>query len=314
MSLYDTRKDRLMLESVSASRSIAAGSLPDLRSPTASDYAAGWAAPSTNLARTPVLVVASNAAAGGSIPASTARTQESALLAADVYRDVAVPPPGFRVASPIDLVGLGIRPDQLERGDSSFRARVYVTGSGASERFVVAFRGSSSGEDWRNNFAQAAGIDAASYNKALAIGERLARSDASVTITGHSLGGGLASAAAIASGREADTFNSAGLTGRTIDRAQAISGANGQGGGGVAVQAYQVPGEILSHLQDGGDRLLGGVLFGIPGALLADAPEAYGTRHQLPDVAPDDKNWFERHSRIDRHMIDWVLTGAAALR
>lgn len=280
----------------------------------AARYASDWGVPAASTRVRSSLADTIPTARGSSIPASTARTQESALLAADVYRDTPAPPPGFRVASSADLATLGITPQQLEVPGSSFRARVYATGEGNSTRYVVAFRGSSSGEDWRNNFQQAAGGNSQSYAKALAIGERLARSDASVTVTGHSLGGGLASAAALASGREADTFNAAGLSGRTIDSARAISRANGRDGGNVAVQAYQVPGEILSHLQDGGDRLLGAVLFGIPGALLADAPSAYGTRHTLPDAVPEGKSWLNSHSRIDRHMIDWVLAGAAALR
>ena len=303
-----------MLQSIQASASLSSTTARPSAEAVPSRYADNWAAPRTTVQAAAPLSAPARTTEGSSIPSSTARTQESALLAADVYRDVPAPPAGFRVASDADLAGLGIRPGQLEQPDSSFRARVYVTGEGSTERFVVAFRGSSSGEDWRNNFQQAAGFDAASYAKALVIGERLARSDASVTITGHSLGGGLAAAAAVASGREADTFNAAGLSDRTLDAARSISSANGRGGGDVAVQAYNVPGEILTHLQDGGDRLLGALLLGIPGALLADAPSAYGVRHQLPEAVPDGKSWFAEHSRIDRHMIDWVLAGAGALR
>ena len=306
-----------MLQPVQAIQGPPPGGGAATASVAASRYAADWSPPVAGQSPSPAGTLAaapSRGAEGGSIPASTARAQESALLAADVYRDTPAPPAGFRVAGEADLARLGLRPGQLEQPDSSFRARVYVTGSGASERFVVAFRGSSTGEDWRNNFQQAAGFDAASYTNALIIGERLARSDASVTICGHSLGGGLASAAAIAAGREADTFNAAGLTGRTIAEARGIGAAAGRTGGDAAVQAYQVPGEILSHLQDGGDRVLGGALFGVAGAFLADAPSAFGVRYQLPDVAPEGKGWFDRHSRIDRHMIDWVLAGAAAMR
>ncbi|PZN94450.1 MAG: hypothetical protein DCF31_09495 [Alphaproteobacteria bacterium] len=262
-------------------------------------------------ARTPV-AAASRGAEGSSIPASSARTRESALLAADVYNDVAAPPPGFRVADADDLARLNLQPRQLEAPGSSFRARVYVTGECDATRYVVAFRGSSSGEDWRNNFQQAGGGNSESYAKALLIGERLARSDASVTIAGHSLGGGLAATAAVASGRAADTFNAAGLSDRTIAAATASAAANDRAPG--TVEAWQVRGEILSHLQDGGDRVLGFLVGGIPGALLADAPSAYGNRHTLPEVVPDGKSWLAEHSRIDRHMIDWVLAGAAALR
>lgn len=302
-----------MLQAIQASVATTGPIRATAAEPAASRYAADWAAPAVPARAAPPAAPARDAE-GGSIAASTARTRESALLAADVYRDTPAPPAGFRVAGDADLARLNIRPEMLERAGSSFRARVYATGEGEQTRYVVAFRGSSSGEDWKNNFQQAAGAGSESYAKALAIGERLSRSDASVTITGHSLGGGLAAAAAVASGREADTFNAAGLTGSTIDAAKAISVSNGRGGGDVAVQAYQVPGEILSFVQDGGDRLLGGVLFGIPGALLADAPSAYGARHELPNAVPEGKSWFAEHSRIDRHSIDWVLAGAAALR
>lgn len=275
-----------------------------------SRYAADWAAPPATLSIAGA--AAPRAAEGGSIAASNARTRESAALAADVYNDIASPPPGFRVAGEADLARLNLAPQQLEREGSSFRARVYATGEGDAVRYVVAFRGSSSGEDWLNNAQQALGGGSESYAKALAIGERLSRSDASVTLAGHSLGGGLAAAAAIASGREADTFNAAGLSDATIASARSIGTANGRGD--VPVQAWNVRGEILTVLQDGGDRLLGAALLGAPGALLADAPSAYGNRRELPYVRPADVGFFGQFNIVDRHMIDWVLAGAGALR
>ena len=303
---------------IEAAQSSAAAGLAtqglQVTSPAASTYAAYWDAPLVVMQARPAVPVAVAGAGGSSIPSSTARAKESALLAADVYRDTPVPPAGFRVADAQDLAKLNLKPGFLEQPGSSFRARVYVTGTGADARYVVAFRGSASGEDWKNNFQQAAGTNSESYAKALTIGVRLAHSGESVTICGHSLGGGLAAEAAIASGREADTFNAAGLSAGTIATAKADNRAGGGRGGDVAVQAYNVPGEILTFLQDGGDRVLGGLLLGAPGALLADAPSAYGSRHLLPDAVPDGKSWFQAHSRIDRHMIDWVLAGANALR
>jgi hypothetical protein len=232
----------------------------------------------------------------------TARAQEAALLAADVYNDPPTPPAGFRVADRDDLDALGLTQAQLEQPGSSFRARVYVTGSGDDTRYVVAFRGSTSGEDWRNNFEQGTGNPSESYNKALAIGQRLARSDAEVTLTGHSLGGGLASAASIASGRPADTFNAAGLHEDTIRTARTIARAEGRGG--ATVEAWHVRGEILTAVQEGSDGWLDG---------RADLPDAYGTARELPFVVPEGRNWFQAHSPVNRHGIDWVLAGAAAL-
>lgn len=225
-----------------------------------------------------------------------------ALLAQDVYADTPNPPEGYRVASEADLQALGLDPSMLSDGD--FRARVYVTGDGAQAEYSIAFRGSQSGGDWVANAQQATGFDSAHYRAALAIGERIARSPLAdqVDFTGHSLGGGLAATAAVASGRPADTFNAAGLHGDTI--AEAAARQNGQPG---QVDAWHVRGEVLSSLQDGGDRVIGSILGGVVGGLLVDAPEAYGNRHGLDSVAPDGKNWLDRLSPIDRHGMDWVL-------
>lgn len=301
-----------MIQSISAS-SWASPPTPSpsaLPSPSGQPYSADWAAPVPSPSPGPAPAPVQSPPTSST--ADPDRARESALLADDVYNDVASPPPGFRVASESDLDRLNLTPAMLEQPGSSFRARVYATGSGDDVRYVVAFRGSSAGEDWKNNAQQALGLNSESYAKALRIGKELARSDAEVTITGHSLGGGLASAASIASGREADTFNAAGLHGDTIASARVIAAANGRGS--TDVQAYHVPGEILTSLQTGGDRVLGGILLGIPGAILADAPPAYGTSHALPSERPEGVNWFEGLNPIGRHGMDWVLSGVAALR
>jgi len=282
-------------------------------------YQADWRSPSPQPGPAPSAPATTTTPTPANDTDLVARAKQDALLSADVYHDTATPPPGFRVADAADLDKLGLSSEMLEQPGSSFRARVYATGEGASERYVVAFRGSQSGEDWKNDFEQAAGFNSASYSKALEIGKTIARSDANVTFTGHSLGGGLASEAAIASGREADTFNAAGLAPGTISSAKAAATANGRGT--AAVQAYSVPHEILTSLQNGGDRVIRGVLGdivagpigGLAGGAILDAPSAYGTHHELPDVRPQGVNWFEGLNPISRHGIDWVLAGAAAL-
>lgn len=241
------------------------------------------------------------------------RTQ--ALLAQDVYADRANPPAGFRVATGADLNRLGINPATLENPASGFRARVYVEGSGANARYVVAFRGSQQLGDWIANGQQALGLPSDHYNRALQIGQSLARArGVDVELVGHSLGGGLASAAAVASGREATTFNASGLSDTVIGQANAIRTANG-GGAAPRVDAYFVRGEVLSAIQDGGDRVAGGLVGfftggvggAIRGAIVADAPEAYGTRRALDAVRPSGTPWYGDNP-VARHGMDWVLS------
>ena len=305
-----------MVQAVNNITQVNSASQPQVRpADPPSRYATDWAG---STAARPVTLsqagVALAAPAGGSIGPSNARARESAALSAAVYNDNPNPPPaGFRNPTAADLARLNLTPAMLERPGSSFRARVYVAVDGAETRYVVAFRGSSQPEDWKNNAQQLLGRNSESYAKALEIGRALSRSGETVNITGHSLGGGLASCAAIAGGRQADTFNAAGLSDRTLREANAISATSGRGGTGALVQAYRVHGEILTFMQEGGDRLLGGLLGGLPGAAAANAPAAYGTHVELPDVAPAGKTWFQEHSRADRHMIDWVVAQANAL-
>jgi hypothetical protein len=232
-----------------------------------------------------------------------------AALASDVYGASApgtVRAGNFREATPADLAKLGLTSADLISNNSAFRARVYVEGSGADARYVVAFRGSTSDKsDWISNAKQALGVESDHYQKALNIGKQLARSGvADVTLTGHSLGGGLASAASIASGKNGVTFNAAGLSDATISRANSIRTNAGVGNAG-AVNAYYVRGEILSAIQDGGDRLIGGALGGLGGALVGDLPEAYGNRIGLDAVRPQGVKWYQ-DTPFARHGINWV--------
>ena len=274
---------------------------------------ADWAAPparaSINLGPAGKIQASAVASPGGEA-AELAQAKVHLALADDVYNDVANPPAGWRVASGDDLARLGLDATDLEEPGSSFRARVYANEDGG---YVVAFRGSVTGEDWRNNVQQGLGLDSGHYDKALVIGERLRTAGEDVALTGHSLGGGLASAAAVASGLEADTFNAAGLGDDTLEAARA--------GGAAApkVDAYYLDGDPLSRVQDGGDRWLGaglGGLFGglgggVLGALLADAPAAYGERHQLEAVGPrgqggDDASLGDLHGRA------WLISSLDA--
>jgi hypothetical protein len=131
--------------------------------------------------------------------------------------------------------------------------------------------------DWKNNLLQGMNKDSAYYSRAVSIGKALAKSGADVDIVGHSLGGGMASAASRTSGLAATTFNSAGLNPSTVAR---------YGGTPVAsdIQAYRVEGEVLTAAQEKSHGLM---------------PTAVGEPHILPGQG----------GSIAKHGMDKVIDG-----
>ncbi len=107
--------------------------------------------------------------------------------------------------------------------------------------FIIAFRGTSllSVFDWYNNILQAFGIETPQY----AMAKQMARdiydlTNGNVKFVGHSLGGGLASAAGMVTGARVITINSAGLNPWTAS------------GGKPNIDALYIRGDILSLVQD----------------------------------------------------------------
>jgi hypothetical protein len=260
---------------------------------------------------------------------------EHALLSQHVYDPSKPPPPGWTpVSKEEDLAKYGLKPSDLSKPPSEFRAQMYEPDPkvfGNDMQPTVAFKGTSfdSLEDWKNNGAQGIGVHSDYYNNAVAIGNKLEGQN--VNVTGHSLGGGLASAAGSSGGLNGSTFNAAGLKGGTV----------GDYGGTPKpsdINAYRVEGEILTNLQEfsvggsvaaaGVGGLLGGLVGGaagllaggvgaIPGAIggaIAGAklalkaktilsmlmPNAVGTPYEVPGTGLDP---------VDRHSMDQVIAG-----
>lgn len=153
-------------------------------------------------------------------------------------------------------------------------------------------------EDWTNNASQGVGWDSEYYKKAVEIGRAL-RNTNKAGISGHSLGGGLASAASMASGKPAWTFNAAGLHADTVKKyGGSLIGSTSN------IQAYRVKGELLTKLQeidlldDAND-----LYFYTPGvvakeALSWGAPDAAGIKRTLPGGTG---------SLLDKHGIDQAI-------
>lgn len=125
------------------------------------------------------------------------------------------------------FIGVENPKELLEPDGETFRARVYKRRKAdGSDEFVVSFRGTQTGSDWLSNVQQGSGFETPHYNNAIKIAEKIRLADwraqargekpAAVSFTGHSLGGGMASAAAYVSGYGASTYNAAGLNMHTV--------------------------------------------------------------------------------------------------
>ncbi|MDA5488678.1 phospholipase [Yersinia kristensenii] len=217
-----------------------------------------------------------------------------ALLAKDVYAPVAGSLSGFTRLSDNALLSAGIDPASLSDSASGFQAGIYSD----NQQYVLSFAGTNDIQDWLSNIRQATGYEDIQYNQAVALGKtaKMAFGDALV-ITGHSLGGGLATTAALASGTFAVTFNAAGVSDHTLNRlglnpAQARQSAENGG-----VRRYSEQYDLLTDTQESTSLI----------------PDAIG--HKITLVNSDKlsgvNDWLP-HKHLERrlaaHGIDKVLS------
>ncbi|MDQ1107092.1 hypothetical protein QE424_000251 [Stenotrophomonas rhizophila] len=214
----------------------------------------------------------------------TYHAREMSGLAADVYLSAkhdGEPPAGWTRASldPAALRAAGIEMSdaeirtRLQPPDSGFRAEIYVPDKsmfGENAKPVLVFKGStgeivdpgapngrreSGGEDFLNNGQQGIGMRSDYYDRAMQLGALLnQKTGGNFEIAGHSLGGGMASAASAVTGVRATTFNAAGLHPDTASRYAKDNGLptfNPQ----HSVHTYQTSGEVLNDVQNGLQRL-----------------------------------------------------------
>ncbi|MBO1358898.1 PAAR domain-containing protein [Acetobacter sacchari] len=189
------------------------------------------------------------------------RIQAQAAAAAYDPPESRTPPEGYRNASDADLAKLHLKSSMLENPvdpdthkKTNFRAAVFINEKTGDP--LIAYKGTTftSREDWGVDGKQALGRDTFYYRQAQRIGMNAADTTAgqNVTFTGHSLGGGMAAAAARATGRPAVTYNAAGLHARTVPHPQ-----------GDNIDDVYVRGEILHASQ----------------AVVPKIPVAAGDRH-----------------------------------
>ena len=257
--------------------------------------------------------------------AALAKAAAMAAMSAHAYDSNSPVPPGYSLLDPNTEAGrqgladIGLKPGDVAPGKSGFHADVFSRDGVDGKQYVVAYKGTADRTDLKNDIQQGIGSNADEYGQAIRLSRAVSQAGISdVTYTGHSLGGGLASASAASQNQPATTFNAAGLSTATVGGYPAQS---------APVDAYYVSGEPLSAVQDHREGLLVGTMAAVPAIGLPLAgfsayrgfiskspivPRAYGTRHVLKRTAPAGVSMMGRLNVIKWHSMDWMTSSIAA--
>jgi hypothetical protein len=170
--------------------------------------------------------------------------------------------------------------DVQDDARTGFRAVALKSTDPNDQRVIVAFAGTRDGRDWRANIGQGLGLPTRQYRQAVDFAEKWeAANGGNVILTGHSLGGGLASYASIKTGLRATAVNSAPLA---LDHL----GLNPLAA--TRITQYYVPGEALSVLNRNNPLdIRPGSGIAVQGRYSILDPRSVGRNHALDAVAPD---------------------------
>lgn len=187
--------------------------------------------------------------------------------------------------------------DLHDEDKSGFSAEVYrntMTG-----KYALAFRGTlpTSAASWKANFGQGFGFETKQYDRAISLAQKMvmAVGQGNVTMVGHSLGGGLATAAALVTQTHAVTFNAASVSSATLAR----FGANATNAKSL-IHAYHTAGEPLTAIQAMLSVTLAPLLRVASLGMLHPIGTAQGTRITLDRTVPI-------YHPLDNHGMDNVI-------
>lgn len=164
--------------------------------------------------------------------------------------------------------------------DKGFYAQLYEKNG----KYVLAYRGTLELPDVGEDLTQGTGISSDQYNQSVKLAEAMQKTgnfDAkNTTITGHSLGGGLAAIAGGVTGYPTYTYNAAGVHNATLKRNNVHRESMNN------TQAYNASDDPLNKVQDNREALVGaiGSKFPILGSVLGltnALPRASGQRMEI---------------------------------
>ncbi|MGH9379686.1 MAG: hypothetical protein ACRD2Z_03590 [Thermoanaerobaculia bacterium] len=167
------------------------------------------------------------------------------------------PPAGWREATDVELALYGLTREDLRSNAAGegFNAELYLPDPavfGPDARPVLTFEGTDFGDpnDVNADVAQAMGHPDEYYERAMEIAVRVSdATNGEVTFAGHSLGGGLATAAALVTGGEAVVSNPAGVHPDTSARFLEERGLTPPADAAGRITTYVVEGDLLTGLQ-----------------------------------------------------------------
>jgi|GEM_PF-2287496 len=182
---------------------------------------------------------------------------ERAKLSHHVYSSDKIPPvpepEGWHMLDPTELAQAGASPEMLLDNVSGFKAALYQSSFEQPPKLVIAYAGTEDGPDIMADLRQGIGMKEKQYNEAMKLADAVTKQvrKSSVETTGHSLGGGLASAASVVTGTKSYTFNAAGLHARTVKRPPYSIARDAMQEAGEMIDAYRSTADPLNNFQNG---------------------------------------------------------------
>ena len=185
-------------------------------------------------------------------------TIQLALISADVYQDPKNGPKTtrpYQKLSDAEVLNLGLKPSEFNDPKTGFYSALYY--HPRKKNYVLAFRGTHNLRGMIEDYRQYVGEESPQYMEGVALSRHVSRKvgKENLILTGHSLGGGLAAVAALATGRRATTFNAAYVHPNTLRKAGVTSTEKAN----QLISAYYTTGDGISRIE----KIMGKVCNGI---------------------------------------------------
>ncbi len=204
----------------------------------------------------------------------------------------------------VDPASLNLNADEFNF--ESFSATLFLNNQ--TKEYVLAFRGTDDNGDWKDNILQAVGVSTTQYRRAAKLARlvRQALPNETLSTAGHSLGGGLATAAALQIGVEGNVFNPAALNDKTADKL----GLNNYSDAANLVSVTTMRGDLLTRVQNW---------------VYAESSfyDWYGAPNTHTALAKPDRAWLDNFKQNDPssmgfdsialHKIDSILASNEAI-